>query len=86
MKISNLIHTVEPEYPPVARQARIQGTVRIDIVVGKDGSVEQMSIVNGHPVLIPAAMEAVKHYKYRPTNLNGQPTPVQTTVDVTFTL
>ena len=82
----NLIHKVEPEYPPLARQARIQGTVRMDIAVGKEGSVEKIHVVAGHPMLIPAAEEAVKQYKYRPTNLNGQPTAVQTTIDVNFTL
>ena len=83
---ANLLSKIEPVYPPLAQQARIQGTVRFNIVVGKDGSVEQMVVVQGHPLLIPAAQEAVKQYKYRPVKMNGQPAAVQTTVDVSFNL
>ena len=84
--LGNLIQKVEPEYPPLARQARVQGTVQLDIAVGKEGSVERIHVIQGHPLLIPAAKEAVKQYKYRPINLNGQPTVVQTRIDVNFTL
>ncbi len=83
---ANLIDRVTPEYPALAKQARIQGLVKLNIVVGLDGSVENMQLDSGHPLLVPAAMEAVKRYKYRPTLLNGQPTKVQTSVEVVFSL
>ena len=83
---ANLLQHVEPVYPPLARQARIQGVVKFTVIIGKDGLMQQIKVDSGHPLLIPAAQEAVKQYKYRPTLLNGQPVEVQTTVDVAFTL
>ena len=83
---ANLLNSVEPVYPPLARQARIQGTVRFTVVIGKDGSVQSIGVESGHPLLIPAAQEAMRQYKYRPTMLNGQPAEVQSTVDITFVL
>ena len=83
---ANLIHKVDPVYPPLAREARIQGTVRFNVMVGKEGSVEQMTLVAGHPLLVQAAQEALRQFKYRPTLLNGQPIAVQTTVDINFVL
>ena len=83
---ANLIHRVEPDYPSLARSAGVQGTVRLDVIIGKEGSVERINVVSGHPLLIPAAMEAVRQYKYRQTMLNGQPVEVQTGVEVNFTL
>jgi protein TonB len=77
---------VEPAYPPLARQARIQGTVRFNIGIGRDGGVVALEVVNGPPMLIPAAAEAVRQYRYKPTLLNGQPVEVSTQVDVNFVL
>jgi TonB family protein len=82
----NLIHKVDPEYPPLARQARIQGTVRFNATIGKDGRVTQLQLVSGHPLLVQAATEAVKQWVYKPTLLNGSPIEVVTTIDVNFTL
>jgi protein TonB len=73
-------------YPPEARQARIQGLVRFDVLIGPDGHVTNLTLVSGHPLLVPAAQEVVKDWVYKPTLLNGQPVEVQTQIDVNFTL
>src|ERR1700728_1391591 len=81
-----LIRKVNPTYPPSARQARIQGQVVLHAVISKDGSIENLTLVSGHPMLAPAAIEAVKQWKYRPYLLNGEPIEVDTEVLVNFTL
>jgi len=82
----NLIHDVKPPYPPLARQARIQGTVVLQAVIGKDGTIQNLRIVSGHPMLAQAALDAVKQWRYRPYYLNGEPVDVDTTINVNFTL
>ena len=86
VQAANLVHSVEPVYPPLACQARIQGIVRFNIMVSKEGAVEQMTLVSGHPLLVSAAQDALRQFKYRPVMLNGKPIAVQTTVDVNFVL
>ena len=86
VQAANLVSKVDPQYPPLARQARIQGTVRFNIGIGRDGGVVALEVLNGHPLLIPAASEAVRQYRYKPTLLNGQPVEVSTQVDVNFIL
>ena len=81
-----LIRKVNPTYPPLARQARISGTVILRAVISKDGSIENLSLVSGHPMLAPAAIDAVKQWKYKPYLLNGEPVEVDTEVQVNFTL
>jgi periplasmic protein TonB len=81
-----LIRKVNPTYPPLARQARIQGTVILRAVISKDGSIENLQLVSGHPMLAPAAIEAVKQWRYKPYLLNGEPVEVDTEVQVNFTL
>jgi protein TonB len=81
-----LVHQVKPSYPPLARQARIQGTVVLQAVIGKDGNIQGLKVVSGHPMLAPAALEAVKQWKYKPYYLNGEPVEVDTTINVNFTL
>jgi len=81
-----LIHQVKPSYPALARQARIQGTVVLQAVIGKDGNIQNLKVVSGHPMLAPAALEAVKQWKYKPYYLNGEPVEVDTTINVNFTL
>lgn len=81
-----LVSRVAPIYPPLARQARIQGTVILDILINKAGDVSNLKLISGHPMLAPAAIDAVKHWKYRPYEQNGQPVEIQTTVQVNFTL
>jgi TonB family protein len=83
---ANLIHKVAPEYPSLARQARIQGTVRFAAMIGKDGSIESLNLISGHPLLVDAAKTAVQQWQYKPTLLNGEPVRVATTVDVNFAL
>jgi TonB family protein len=82
----NLIHKIEPVYPPLAFQARIQGTVRFTAIIGRDGRIENLQLVSGHPLLVEAAREAVSQWEYRPTLLNGSRVEVVTQVDVNFTL
>lgn len=81
-----LIHQVKPAYPPLARQARIQGVVVLQAVIGKDGNIQNLKVVSGHPMLAPSALEAVKQWKYKPYYLNGEPVEVDTTINVNFTL
>ncbi len=71
---------------PGARQARIQGTVLLQAEISKDGTIENLRLINGHPMLAPAAIEAVKQWRYRPYMLNGEPVAVETQVQVNFTL
>ncbi len=81
-----LITRVVPEYPALARQARVSGTVRLLGVVAKDGTIQRLALVSGHPLLAQAALHAVRQWVYRPTLLNGQPVEVQAPIDVIFTL
>jgi len=83
---ANLITKVAPVYPLLAKQARVQGTVRFETTIGKDGTVQNLQLVSGPPLLVQAAMEAVQQWVYRPTLLNGEPVQVLTTVDINFTL
>jgi periplasmic protein TonB len=81
-----LVRRVNPVYPPLARQARIAGTVVLRAVISKDGSIENLQLISGHPMLAPAAIDAVKQWKYKPYLLNGEPVEVDTEVQVNFTL
>jgi len=81
-----LIRKVPPTYPPLARQARIQGTVLLQAQISKTGDIENLQLISGHPMLAPAAIEAVKQWKYKPYLLNGEPVEVETQVQVNFTL
>lgn len=82
----NLISRVEPQYPPLARQMRIQGVVELLAVVGTDGRIRELRLLSGSPLLAPAAMDAVKHWVYRPTYLNGDPVEVTAPITVNFKL
>jgi TonB family protein len=75
-----------PVYPPSARQARLQGMVRLDALIDTQGRVRELKVQSGHPDLTPAAMEAVRQWVYKPTLMNGQPVEVVTVIDVNFTL
>jgi len=81
-----LIRKVQPVYPPLARQARIQGTVLLQAEISKDGTIENLHLISGHPMLAPAAIEAVKQWRYKPYILNGEPVEVETQITVNFTL
>jgi protein TonB len=81
-----LLRKVEPSYPVIARAARIQGDVVLKAVIDRDGSIQDLQLVSGHPMLVPAAIQAVKQWRYKPYLLNGQPVEVETTITVIFTL
>jgi protein TonB len=80
-----LVHRVAPQYPAQAKQARLQGTVVLQAVIGKDGSVTSVHALRGNPVLTQAAIDAVKQWRYRPYALNGEPVEADTQISVTFT-
>ena len=86
VQAARLIRRVEPVYPPLARQARISGSVRLRAIISADGAVEQLSVLSGHPLLIRAAVDAVSQWRYRPTLLSGRATPVATEIEVNFVL
>ncbi len=83
---AKLIHKVLPVYPPLARQARVSGQVRLAAVIGTDGRIRELRVLSGHPMLVRAAAEAVMQWLYRPTLLNGEPVEVSTEVKVDFIL
>jgi protein TonB len=83
---AKLLKQPKPIYPPLAKQARIQGVVRFTAIIGKDGTIQNLQLVTGHPLLVPSAQEAVKQWVYQPTLLNGEPVEVITQIDVNFTL
>lgn len=81
-----VISQPRPKYPAEAKAARIQGVVKLVANIAKDGTVKDLNVISGHPLLVPAALEAVKQWVYQPTLLNGSPTEVETEIDVNFTL
>jgi protein TonB len=81
-----LIHRVEPRYPPLAVQTRLQGTVHLHAIVGTDGVIRDLQLLDGHILLGRAALEAVAQWRYRPTILNGEPVEVDTYITVVFKL
>jgi TonB family protein len=83
---ANLVSKITPVYPPLAKQARIQGTVSLYALIGKDGHIEDLSVIQGHPLLVQATLDAVQDWVYKPTLLNGNPVEVLTQIDVNFTL
>ncbi|HET8965363.1 MAG TPA: energy transducer TonB [Candidatus Acidoferrum sp.] len=86
VQAAKLVNRVQPQYPPLARQTRISGTVRLHALISKDGSVQQLEVMSGHPLLVQAALDAVRQWRYQPTTLNGEPVEVDTTIDVIFSL
>jgi TonB family protein len=83
---TKLISQPHPTYPPDAKEARIQGVVRLSAIIGKDGAIQKLEVISGHPLLVPSALEAVQQWRYQPTLLNGQPVEVITQIDVNYTL
>ena len=86
MMEGNLIYRVQPEYPALARQVRIQGLVVLRAIINRDGAIENLQALSGHPLLVPAALNAVRQWRYRPYVLNGEPVEVETEVKVNFIL
>ncbi len=81
-----LIHRVLPEYPPLARQIRLEGTVRLRAIIGRDGGIDSLELLSGHPILARAALDAVSQWRYRPTLLGGEPVEVETIITMVFRL
>ena len=86
MSEGDLVRKVVPTYPPLARSARIQGTVVLQAMISKQGTIENLRLVSGHPMLAPAAIEAVRQWRYRPYILNNEPVEVETQITVNFSL
>jgi periplasmic protein TonB len=86
VQAAKLTRQVKPSYPPLAVQAHISGTVRLAAIIGRDGTIQNLQAVSGHPLLTPAAVEAVRQWRYQPTLLNGQAVEVITQIDVNFSL
>lgn len=86
MAEGDLVHKVLPKYPPLARSARIQGTVVLQAMIGKSGTIENLRLLAGHPMLAPAAIDAVRQWRYRPYILNDEPVEVETQITVNFSL
>jgi protein TonB len=80
----NLLKRIDPPYPSMAKIAHIQGDVVLQATISKQGAIENLRGVSGHPILIQAAMEAVRQWRYKPYELNGEPVEVETTVTVRF--
>ncbi len=86
VQAANLIQKVTPAYPAVAKQARIQGTVRLEAIISPEGRISNLQLITGHPLLIESAIDAVSQWVYKPTLLNGNPVEVLTQIDVNYTL
>jgi protein TonB len=86
MMEGNLIYKVQPVYPPLARSARIQGSVLLRAIISRSGTIENLNVISGHPMLVGAAIDAVRQWRYRPYVLNDEPVEVETQVTVNFSL
>ncbi len=86
MMDGSLIRRIQPDYPALAKQARVQGTVEIAALISKEGTIENLQVLKGNPMLIPAALNAVRQWRYRPYVLNGDPIEVETNITVNFSL
>lgn len=86
VQAAKILRQVTPVYPPLAKQARISGEVRLEAVISRQGNVESLQVLSGHPLLVKAAIEAVSQWLYKPTLLNGEPVEVLTQIEVHFKL
>ena len=86
MMEGNLIFRVQPDYPALARQVRAQGLVVLRAVISREGTIQNLQVLSGHPMLVQAAVNAVRQWRYRPYVLNGEPVEVETEVKVNFVL
>jgi len=82
----NAISQPKPIYPAIAKSARISGSVVLAATISKNGNIENLRLISGHPMLVPAAMDAVKQWRYKPYMLNGEPVEVETSITVNFTI
>jgi len=79
-----LVRQVQPEYPLIARRSRVEGTVVLKAIIGRDGTVEKLTLISGQPLFVQAAIDAVRQWLYKPTYLNGEAVEVITEIDVNF--
>jgi protein TonB len=86
VQAAQIVKRVIPVYPALAKQARIQGAVKLIGVIATDGTVQQLRVLSGHPLLVQSALDAVRQWVYRPTLLNVEPVEVEAPIDVNFTL
>ena len=86
VQAARLINRVQPQYPEIARNERLEGTVRLHAIIGKDGAISKLLVLQGYCSLAKASMEAVSKWRYRPTMLLGNPVELDTTIDVIFSL
>jgi protein TonB len=82
----DLIRKTQPAYPAIARSARIQGIVVVQAIISKQGTIENLKVLAGHAMLVPAAIDAVRQWRYRPYVLNNEPVEVETQITVNFSL
>ena len=83
---AKILHRVQPQYPDLARRARIEGVVQLHGIITRDGHIAQLRVLSGHPLLVAAALEAVRQWMYSPTLLNQQAVEVEAPIEVRFTL
>ena len=83
---AKVLRRILPVYPPLAKAARIQGLVRLEGIIARDGTIQQLRVVSGHPLLVQSALDAVRQWRYKPTHLNGDPVEVIAPIDVNFIL
>jgi len=86
VQAAKMVRQVQPIYPQIAKTAHVSGTVLLHAIIAKDGSVQELQYVSGPPLLMKAAMDAVREWRYQPTLLNGEPVEVETTISVIFSL
>jgi protein TonB len=86
VQTAKLVKQPRPNYPALAKSARIQGVVKLHALISKERTIENLTVISGHPLLVPAALEAVKQWVYQPTLLNSSPVGVETEIEVNFTL
>jgi protein TonB len=83
---AQLLSRIEPQYPTLAKLTKTEGTVRMHAIISRDGRITSLDVISGHPLLVQAALDAVRQWRYRPTMLNGEPVEVETSITVIFRL
>jgi protein TonB len=83
---AKLLRQIQPVYPQIAKTAHVSGTVILHAIIAKDGTIQELTYQSGPALLMRAAMDAVHEWRYQPTQLNGEPVEVDTTIQVVFTL
>jgi periplasmic protein TonB len=86
IEAASIVNRVVPQYPAIAKTAHVSGAIVLHAIIARDGTVQELTYISGPPLLIKAAMDAVREWRYRPTMLNGEPVEVETTIDVVFNL